>query len=350
MRSSFAIILMTTFILAAAPPTKQEAGNDQEKLQGTWVLTSATVNGDDKTAEWVKLQYKAVIKGDKITLGGRGDMRTSPLALDPASKPKSFDFLISLGIYELKGDQLKVCLGGRKRPAEFASKADSQNVLFVFKRAKPTPEEGKKTARESDAGQAKPKQRLEVRDGPVPARNEIVMSSGMKITAKTPVGTISITAGKGLRRSYTWEGATRSVTMEPREQRWYGSLGIAYPGLGCHWKPHNGIARAVTEEGQQHFKTEAEALEWLRKQKKWLPLVYRNDGLVVGWTKYLPRKQLNVDVWQIYIAGKKPTKLPGGQDDKIKVELPKVERKGQKRTSHYRGPGDAAGWSGYNVA
>ena len=36
------------------------------------------------------------------------------------------------------------------------------------------------------------------------------------------------------------------------------------------------------------------------------------------------RKQLNVEVWQIYVNGKKPAKLDGGQDDKIKVEEAKA--------------------------
>lgn len=169
----------------------------------------------------------------------------------------------------------------------------------------------------------------------VPARSEIVMSSGMKIIATTSVGTITITADKGLKRSYTWEGATRSVIMYPRYERWFGNLGIYYPGPGYHWKEHNGIRRAVVEEGQQHFSTVEEALTWIRsreeglayierKTKKHLvyrmPFVYTDDGLAVGWTKVLPRSQLNVDVWQIYIDGKKPVKLPDSNNDKIVVE------------------------------
>ena len=55
-------------------------------------------------------------------------------------------------------------------------------------------------------------------DGPVPAKNEMAMSPGMKITATTPNGTITITAGRGLKRSYTWESATRSVEMWPRDE------------------------------------------------------------------------------------------------------------------------------------
>lgn len=107
--------------------------------------------------------------------------------------------------------------------------------------------------------------------------------------------------------------------MFPRTKRWNDSLGLYYPGPGNHWKPHNGIARGVVEEGQQHFKTVDEALKWIAG-RTWPPLVYRNDGLAVGWMKNLSRKQLNVDVWQIYIDGKKPANLPGSPDDKITVD------------------------------
>lgn len=198
----------------------------------------------------------------------------------------------------------------------------------------------------------------------VPNKNEIVMNKGMKITAATSEGTIIITAGKGLKRSYTWEGETRSVVMWPRGERWYGSMGIYYPGPGNHWKEHNGITRAVVQEGQQHFYTKEEALEWLR-----IPYhsscVYNSNGLVVCYSKVLKRRQLNIDVWQIfiggktiseyqeyerikenerkhyerfpgtrlhapqnerlkkicYIGGKKPKSLLGSQDDKIKVDF-----------------------------
>ncbi len=169
------------------------------------------------------------------------------------------------------------------------------------------------------ASSCQPSQGDMVGDGPVPANNEIVMSPGMKIAATTPVGTITITAGQGLKRSYTWEGATRSVEMWPRGERWHGSLGIYFPGPGDHWQPHKGISRGVVQEGQQHFKTVAEAVEWLGKDH-WNPLVYRSDGLAVGWRKELSRKQLSVDVWQIYIAGKKPSQLPESHDEQIVVE------------------------------
>lgn len=156
-------------------------------------------------------------------------------------------------------------------------------------------------------------------DGPIPKKNETVMAPGSRLTATTPVGKIAIDAGQGLRRSYTWDGATRSVEMWPRQERWYGSLGLYYPGPGNHWPEHNGITRGVVEEGQQHFDTVAEAMSWIEEQQ-WQPLVWTNSGLVVGWGKTPVRKQLNVDVWQVYVDGKKPTTLPGADDTAIVVE------------------------------
>ncbi len=160
----------------------------------------------------------------------------------------------------------------------------------------------------------------EIGDGPIPPRNEVVMSPDSSITADTPAGQITVTAGKGLKRSYSWEGATRSVEMWPRAERWHGSFGLYCPGPGDHWRKHKGITRGVVEEGRQHFETEDEALRWLAA-RSFMPYVYRSDGLVVGWSKTPARRQLNVEVWQIIIKGEKPIDLPGSQDDKIRVEF-----------------------------
>lgn len=155
-------------------------------------------------------------------------------------------------------------------------------------------------------------------DPPVPSVNEIVMPPNATIVATTKTGTITIKSGKGLKRYYTWEGATRSVVMSPRIKRWYGSMGISYPGPGSHWLPrHNGISRGVLEEGQQHFKSMDDAMAWIEKCKQWVPLVYRNDGLLVAYGKTLTREQLDVGVWQIMINGQKPVKLEGSKNDAI---------------------------------
>jgi uncharacterized protein (TIGR03067 family) len=68
--------------------------------------------------------------------------------LDPGKKPKTIDIKFtegpekgntSLGIYELDGDTLKICLTitAKDRPTEFAAKAKSGHGFEVLKREKP---------------------------------------------------------------------------------------------------------------------------------------------------------------------------------------------------------------------
>ena len=147
---------------------------------------------------------------------------------------------------------------------------------------------------------AKPK------SGRLPATCEVVMSPGMKITATTSVGTIAVTAADELTRAYTWDGGTRAVETQPQKSRYFGSLGLFFEGADVHWREHHGIARCSTEEGQQDFKTVEEVMKWIKEPERLYP-VYRDDGLMVGWYKDLPRKMLRVHVWQILINGKKPT-------------------------------------------
>jgi hypothetical protein len=150
------------------------------------------------------------------------------------------------------------------------------------------------------------------------ARIENVMTPGMTITAVTTNGPITIHAKSPLGRSYTFGPNTLAVTMIPRAERWYGSLGLYSPGASFGLWPRSGIYRAVVEEGQHHFNTSAEALQWL-KERSWMPFVYRNDGLVVGWGTTSERHQLNAEVWQFFVQHQKPASLEGANDASITV-------------------------------
>jgi len=153
-----------------------------------------------------------------------------------------------------------------------------------------------------------------VGDGPVPKQNEPVMTPGMQIIAMTPECALKITAGKGRKRSYTWDGGTRSIEMIARPERWDGSFGLYFPGPGNHWFPHNGVTRCVANEGQMNFSSLRKAMNWLSETPAFQPRIYRNDGMVVWVNK---NQCLGIDVYQIYINGKKPVSLAGAQDDKI---------------------------------
>ncbi len=107
--------------------------------------------------------------------------------------------------------------------------------------------------------------------------------------------------------------------MQPREERWYGSKGVYFPGTGEHWFPHKGISRAVVQEGQLNFSSTEDAMIWLSKTPGFVRRIYRNDGLCVWYSLFPARNQLSCDVFQIYINGTKPSNLPGAEDSKIAV-------------------------------
>ncbi len=149
---------------------------------------------------------------------------------------------------------------------------------------------------------------------------EVVMKKGMQITATTQSGRIQIIAGEGYKRIYNWDGCSKEVRLYARASRWYGSLGLYNPGAGIvWWVSCNGFSRAVVEEGQQHFKTGDEAAAWLNSLKG-LEYAYNNSGLVVGWKKIPGRSELDVEVWQVLIAGQKPTSLSGARDSALAVQ------------------------------
>jgi hypothetical protein len=164
-----------------------------------------------------------------------------------------------------------------------------------------------------------------VGDGPIPAENEVVMTPGMEITADTPSGEIKVTAGNGLKRSYTWDGETRSVEMRTRKRKEGRDMGIYFPGPGEHWKENHGVTRGVLQEGRLNFNSEEAALKWLSEKPAFIPRVYRRDGLSVWFAKAPSRRQINVDVFQVYIGNSKPKQLPGAQDENIQVNLDKKQ-------------------------
>jgi len=146
---------------------------------------------------------------------------------------------------------------------------------------------------------------------------ELAISNGTIIEATNKHGTIKIEAKKNLQRTYSWLNESIDVTLIPRAYRWYGSLGAYNPSGGKR------NLHVVVEEGQQHFCSEQEALEWLMWQNERLQYVYTPDGLVVGWNTSKDSKSgaaaLVVDMWQFYINGEKPKNLHGATDNKITV-------------------------------
>jgi uncharacterized protein (TIGR03067 family) len=137
---------MAVLPLAADEKKDDAAKEELKKLEGTWELVTAERDAVRMPADGPK-GMKAVVKGNILTFA-KGDevFAESTIAIDPTKKPKTIDATstknddkgkIVIGIYELEGDNLKLCLArGKERPTEFSTKKDSGCTLYVYKRAK----------------------------------------------------------------------------------------------------------------------------------------------------------------------------------------------------------------------
>jgi uncharacterized protein (TIGR03067 family) len=121
----------------------QAADKDEDKMQGTWTFVSAEKGGEKAPEDEIK-KLKVTIKGNELIIGdGKRDEKAT-FKLDSSKKPKALDVTPPrddkpvLGIYELDGDNLKMCWrkGGGERPTKFASEPKSDLMLLVLKREK----------------------------------------------------------------------------------------------------------------------------------------------------------------------------------------------------------------------
>ncbi len=146
--------------------------------------------------------------------------------------------------------------------------------------------------------------------------NEMVMSEGMIIEVVRNNQKIKIVAHEKMKRTFSIENEAVTIKMKSRSVRWKGNLG-AYCAGG------NDKIHTVIEEGQQHFFSANEAIEWLSWLDSRMHYVYTSDGLVLGWEfqcdQKSSKKALNVQIWQFYIKGKKPDKMEDAKDNQIKV-------------------------------
>ena len=119
-----------------------------QKLQGTWTLVEAHLHGKKVAAENLPVKdltykpHQLVITGENkivMHLNG-GGLENGKFELDTTKKPKeiTINWLIQWPcIYKLEGDTLTICFNqdaNLPRPDEFRTQADSERLLFVYKR------------------------------------------------------------------------------------------------------------------------------------------------------------------------------------------------------------------------
>ena len=138
-----ALVLVAT--AAGAVADDKDAKGDLDQLQGQW----KAMVGPNKD-----IPMTLFVKDKNVTFTVRnpeGEERTfkGEVKLDEKKSPKQVDWLKftapdgseaepNLGIYELKGDELRVCNGGpgNPRPTEFKAGEMGPPRLFVFTRVK----------------------------------------------------------------------------------------------------------------------------------------------------------------------------------------------------------------------
>ncbi len=139
-------------LLAAGPvrPEGEEVKSELKKLQGAWVVAKLTYNGEEMDSEKLG-KITLAIKGDQATVVAADRVKKEyarlKLTLDPRTTPKTIDMNVVLGskkgetmegIYEVRGDDLKICAKviGSDRPTKFASPPGESIVLVELKRKK----------------------------------------------------------------------------------------------------------------------------------------------------------------------------------------------------------------------
>ena len=148
-----------TFVMAvfwsltgAEPSVEDQAKQDAKQLQGFWEYVSAEEDGQEMLQKHSRIHAKIEFRdgnlirhiprfGEIIILNYTFKLETSssPRLIDFTQDDKRLNGHTFEGIYEINGDQLKLCYhltpDGKKRPTEFVGK--DGNVLIIFKRVKP---------------------------------------------------------------------------------------------------------------------------------------------------------------------------------------------------------------------
>jgi uncharacterized protein (TIGR03067 family) len=116
------------------------AKDDHQGLTGSWAVVSAEEGG--KPAEESIKKSDVLIIDNDFSLHDADRRRTMKYTIDQAKSPKHIDLdwdkLVQPGIYELNGDDLKVCYdqAGKTRPTAFKTADGDKVLLLVLKRKK----------------------------------------------------------------------------------------------------------------------------------------------------------------------------------------------------------------------
>ncbi|MBI3411586.1 MAG: TIGR03067 domain-containing protein [Planctomycetes bacterium] len=121
---------------------------DFKRMEGTWSGEVVEAEGKPASDDFNSVQLKLVVKGETYTIYANDkQLTTGTFKLDSSTKPKVIDATpkdgpykdkVQPGIYEFKGEDLRVVFGepGQVRPKEFKTREGTKDALIVYKRLK----------------------------------------------------------------------------------------------------------------------------------------------------------------------------------------------------------------------
>lgn len=146
MRSSTVATIVWCIFCPLISATDADDDNERRQLQGVWLAQSMESEGK-AAPKFIVERMRFTFRGDKLFVKGNfrdGREEECTFRVDPSKSPKHLDFTPPkkqspvLCIYDVDGDQLKICFRHARsdagRPTEFATKAESQLVMIVFKK------------------------------------------------------------------------------------------------------------------------------------------------------------------------------------------------------------------------
>jgi uncharacterized protein (TIGR03067 family) len=146
---TLALALLAAGVAARADEkqSREAARKDLDQLQGTWTIVSMEREGEAAATEELE-GLTCVYENDLFTLKKNDQpRRLGIITLDASRSPKAIntwdlngpytDATVP-GIYELKGDTLRLCFSrpGAGRPTEFSTKSGGGLLLVVYKKAR----------------------------------------------------------------------------------------------------------------------------------------------------------------------------------------------------------------------
>ncbi|MBA4016516.1 MAG: hypothetical protein C0483_04955 [Pirellula sp.] len=136
-------LLLAALAFACLELGKPSAVADQRsEIEGEWTIVALSDGGRKKDPQGATM----VFAGDDVTLKRGAHQEKMKFSVDSSKSPPWIDYIetekkrTSPGIYELKGDDLRICVNGnvekiKDRPARFASEyRAAHDTLFVLRR------------------------------------------------------------------------------------------------------------------------------------------------------------------------------------------------------------------------